>query len=86
MKGYEHFYDPSHNLARSDGWVPEHRHVMQKKIGRELKKDEVVHHIDEDKENNDPENLMLYKNNAEHMSHHNKTFRRDLLGKYVENY
>lgn len=41
------------------GWVPEHRLVMARKLGRELSSGEHVHHIDGDKENNDPANLLL---------------------------
>lgn len=44
-----------------------HRWVMEKKIGRELKKTEVVHHIDKDKLNNEEDNLKLYSNNKEHL-------------------
>lgn len=37
----------------------EHRWVMQQVLGRALKADEVVHHIDGDKLNNSPSNLEL---------------------------
>lgn len=49
-----------------------HRVVMERKIGRKLKRGEVVHHIDGDKNNNSPENLMLFKNQAEHALWHMK--------------
>jgi hypothetical protein len=32
---------------------------MENKLGRPLKKGEIVHHIDENKSNNSPENLMV---------------------------
>ena len=50
----------------------EHREVVSKFIGRFLYDEEVVHHIDEDKTNNKIENLMLFPNQAEHKSFHNK--------------
>ena len=37
----------------------EHRVVMEQVIGRSLSSDEIVHHKDEDKKNNDPGNLEL---------------------------
>lgn len=44
IKGYKHFLDPKHNLARADGYVPEHRAIVQDQLGRKLKQKEVVHH------------------------------------------
>ena len=53
---------------RIDGqWVLEHRHKMEQKIGRKLKKREVVHHIDKNPKNNDLSNLMLFASNAHHL-------------------
>jgi HNH endonuclease len=49
---------------------PEHRVVMEKVLGRKLEKHEIVHHKDEDKRNNNPENLQLYSSNAEHLRDH----------------
>ena len=50
--------------------VPKHRLVMEAHIGRKLTSKEVVHHIDGNKRNNDKSNLMLFKNNSEHLEHH----------------
>ena len=33
-------------------FIPEHRLVVEEKIGRQLKKEEVVHHIDSNKKDN----------------------------------
>jgi hypothetical protein len=48
-----------------------HREVMQKKMGRPLKNHEIVHHNDEDKKNNDPDNLTL-SNRSRHAKGHRK--------------
>lgn len=41
------------------GRIREHIYLIQKKIGRQLYKNEVVHHIDDDKTNNNIDNLDL---------------------------
>ena len=47
-----------------------HRLVVESVIGRPLKAGEVVHHIDGDKRNNNPENLMVFASQAEHAAWH----------------
>lgn len=48
----------------------EHRVVAEQKIGRPLEKGEVVHHINGDKLDNRPENLMVLPSQAEHCRLH----------------
>ena len=72
-QGYIKVRDPLNVMADSRGYVWEHRLVMAKHLGRPLKRTEVVHHIDDDKTNNQLSNLMLFKSQAEHISHHRKT-------------
>lgn len=56
--------------------VPFHRVVMENYLGRELKPEEVVHHIDEDKSNNDISNLKLFETTGKHLSFHkNQKFK-----------
>jgi RNase adaptor protein for sRNA GlmZ degradation len=55
-----------------NGWVQEHRIIMEKHLERLLTKDECVHHIDCNKLNNKIDNLMLFPNQKEHMKFHTK--------------
>jgi len=47
-----------------------HRWIMEKNIGRKLRKEEVVHHIDGNKKNNNIKNLRLFANQKEHHNYH----------------
>mgnify|MGYP003835292293 CR=1 FL=1 len=60
-KGYRRFKDSDKLL---------HRWVAEKKLGRKLKKREVEHHENRDKLDNDPSNLWVFKNQAEHYRIH----------------
>lgn len=59
--GYIQVYvGPNYDYKYSHGGrIREHTFVMQEHIGRKLRKDEVVHHIDGNKINNDISNLDL---------------------------
>lgn len=65
--GYVLVWVPDHPDARKTGYVLEHRLVMEQKLGRRLLRREVVHHEDKNKENNHPDNLHLYGENADHL-------------------
>jgi hypothetical protein len=41
-----------HHLADVRGYAYEHRLIAEKKLGRRLKKNELVHHLDENRKNN----------------------------------
>lgn len=47
-----------------------HRIVAEEKLGRPLKKGEIVHHKDENKRNNDPDNIHIFPSQAEHARFH----------------
>lgn len=48
----------------------QHRVVAERELGRPLTKDEVVHHVDENRKNNDPLNLYVFPSQSEHFRHH----------------
>lgn len=68
--GYILEYNPLHPRRNAYGYVRQHRLVMERMIGRFLLDDEVVHHEDEDRSNNAPENLKLFSSQADHMRYH----------------
>ena len=61
---------PNHIKARNDGYVYIHQLQAEKKLGRSLNDKECVHHIDENKYNNDIDNLIVFKTNADHAAFH----------------
>lgn len=58
----------------------EHRIVAEKILGRELKPGEIVHHVDGDKRNNDPSNIMVFGSQSEHMKWHLENDPRFKIG------
>ena len=63
-----------HHLADVRGYAYEHRLVAEKKIGRRLLPGEQVHHVDRNKQNNDPANLEVVTQ-AEHGVEHRTAAR-----------
>lgn len=57
--GYPSIWMPTHDRANNVGYVKEHMLVMEKKLGRKIRKDEPIHHIDFNRENNNIDNLWL---------------------------
>jgi hypothetical protein len=68
--GYIQIFRPNHPFASKEGYVFEHRLVMEKHLGRFLKPEEVVHHKNRIRNDNRIENLHLFKNASEHMAFH----------------
>ena len=67
--GYIAIWMPKHPFA-NNGYVMEHRLVMEKHIGRYLTEEEVVHHKNGIRNDNRIENLQLFANSGEHQRYH----------------
>lgn len=84
-KGYEYFYaGKDHPLSskgvssKGNGCVFVHRHNASVKIGRWLTTEEHIHHVDENKRNNDGDNLLIV-NSSEHTKLHRTKYNRLIL-------
>lgn len=69
--GYIEIVCPSHPKKNKRKCVYEHQLVAERMLGRYLNEDEVVHHIDLNKTNNSPDNLVVLTN-SDHVSVHGR--------------
>lgn len=69
--GYVAVYYPTYQRTSKDGFVMEHVLIMEQSIGRSLKDNECVHHINGMRADNRLDNLLLMTK-QEHMSYHSR--------------
>lgn len=73
LNGYRLLYRPDWPTSMTSnnwkGWIYEHRLVAESRLGRSLLANEIVHHIDENRANNDPSNLEVLTR-KQHIQHH----------------
>lgn len=67
--GYITLYMPNHPRANSAGRIFEHIIVAEEMLGRQISVKERIHHINHNKTDNRPENLVVMSM-AEHAKHH----------------
>lgn len=63
---YIYLYRPEHPRSGKQGYIAEHRLLMEHKIGRLLAFEETVHHKNGVKDDNRIENLELFASRGEH--------------------
>lgn len=74
--GYVHVFSPNYPNCDCRGYIYEHRVVAEQKLGRSLLDGEVVHHINEIKIDNRPENIVVCASQAEHMNTYHRRGQR----------
>lgn len=95
-RGCYHAYNRGENSGRyvrgyrirPDGYLRDtndvyiHRKVMESHLGRPLRTEEHIHHIDGNPANNSIENLQILSN-SKHRKTHAKTAKRDAAGRWA---
>ena len=65
-----------HHLADCRGYAYEHRLVAERLLGRRLRRGELVHHLDENKANNDDSNIVVLGSHKWHRFEHRGVMSR----------
>ncbi len=81
-EGYIYLLLPEHPHTTKQGYIAEHRYIMEWKLCRLLKPNEIVHHINHKRNDNRIKNLLLM-NNSLHRSLHVKNLKRNKNGVFI---
>ena len=69
---YYQLYKPEYKYSSKNGYIFEHRYIMEQYLKRPLTKKEVIHHINGDTLDNRIKNLKIYKSQFYHMLYHKR--------------
>lgn len=78
-KLYDCIYNPMHHRASGNGMVYKHIVVAEEVLGRPLNTGETVHHIDRNKKNNNPDNILVFCSNSAHARFHKHDCSMNML-------
>lgn len=82
VDGYIYIMNKKHPNKTKDDYVCEHILIMEDKIKRYLNNNEIIHHIDKNKMNNNIENLQLMTISEHHKLHYKERII-DKRGRFV---
>jgi hypothetical protein len=74
-EGYVMILKKDHPRSDRDGYVFEHIIIMENALGCRLPDKAVVHHVNKIRDDNRPENLVMFENSVEHLAFHRKQAR-----------
>lgn len=69
-QGYRFVMAKGHPRAINGGYIPEQIAIVEKILGRQLKKGETIHHLRKPATDNDPSNLYLFPTKKAHDDYH----------------
>ncbi len=81
--GYVLIYSPYHPFCNHQGRVRRSRLIMERHLQRFLLPSEIVHHINEIKNDDRIENLAHFNSNSAHTKHHHQKRNRNKFGQYL---
>jgi len=78
--GYVRVLSKSHPRADASGYVSAHILVAEAALGKHLPRGSAIHHVNGNKRNNRPRNLVICESNSYHQLLHSRAKRLERLG------